>query len=111
MKRHCLVHILLLMLGFCHFRYQYSDAEIAIAGAIILSITTFGAVANLITFVVVYQAANLRYRNAYDLNAFSLVNTRTARAAASPQRSTAVILTTTFDLRFYDYMLCLITIN
>ena len=34
-----------------------------------------------------------------------IINTRTAGAAASPQRPTAVILTASFDLRFYENML------
>ena len=36
------------------------------------------------------------------LQIFAYINTRTAGATASPQRPTAVILTATFDSRFYE---------
>ena len=38
-------------------------------------------------------------------------NTRTAGAAASPQRPKAVILTASFDLRYYAYMLGVVAIK
>ena len=38
-------------------------------------------------------------------------NTRTAGAAASPQRPTAIILTASFDFRFYYYMLGVVAIK
>ena len=41
----------------------------------------------------------------------AFTNTRTAGAAASPQRATAVILTASFDLRFYEYILGMVAIT
>ena len=42
---------------------------------------------------------------------FSLLITRTAGAGASPQRPAAVILTASFDMRFYEYMLGVVAIK
>ena len=47
----------------------------------------------------------------YRFEDFDLLNTGKAGAAASPQQPTAVILTASFDLRFYEYMLGVVAIK